>query len=138
MTVSKTVPKSGMRAHDLLSEALAGMFARPGRMVLTVLGIVIGMAALVATIGLTRTASNRIISQFDQLAATELFVTARPGGATGIIDPKAIPWSAPERILRLNGAVAAGTMSEVDGKGALIASSPVKDPLNQSAFKLAV
>ena len=74
------------------------MIARPARMALTVLGIVIGMSALVATIGLTRTAGNRIISQFDQLAATELFITARPGTATGTIDPRAIPWDAPERL----------------------------------------
>ena len=114
------------------------MFARPGRMALTILGIVIGMCALVATVGLTRTAGNRIISQFDQLAATELFVTARPGSATGMIDPKAIPWDAASRLRRLNGVVAAGAVSEVDIGGALVASSPVKDPLSQSAFKLGV
>jgi macrolide transport system ATP-binding/permease protein len=114
------------------------MFARPGRMMLTVLGIVIGLTALVATLGLTRTAGNRIISQFDQLAATELFIKARPGRTTGIVDPKAIPWDAPARLLRLNGVIAAGTVSEVDVGGALVSSSPVKDPLNQSAFKLGV
>src|SRR5215813_12083164 len=70
---------SGITKRDLLAEAMAGVLARPARMALTVLGIVIGMAALVATIGLTRTAGNRIISQFDQLAATELFISARPG-----------------------------------------------------------
>ena len=130
--------RSGITVRDLLNEALAGMFARPGRMTLTILGIVIGMCALVATVGLTRTAGNRIISQFDQLAATELFVTARPGSATGMIDPKAIPWDAANRLRRLNGVVAAGAMSEVDVGGALVASSPAKDPLSQSAFKLAV
>jgi macrolide transport system ATP-binding/permease protein len=107
-------------------------------MALTVLGVVIGLTALVATLGLTRTAGNRIISQFDRLAATEIFITARPGRTTGIVDPKAIPWDAPTRLHRLNGVVAAGTMSEVDVGGALVSSSPVKDPLNQSAFKLAV
>jgi macrolide transport system ATP-binding/permease protein len=132
------VSRSRIAFRDLLQEALAGMFARPGRMVLTVLGIVIGMAALVATVGLTRTAGNRIISQFDQLAATELFVTARPGAATGTIDPRAIPWDSPSRISRLNGVVAAGMMSDVDVAGALISSSPVTDPAAQSAFKLAV
>jgi macrolide transport system ATP-binding/permease protein len=132
------VSRSRIAARDLLQEALAGMFARPGRMVLTVLGIVIGMAALVATVGLTRTAGNRIISQFDQLAATELFVTARPGAATGTIDPRAIPWDSPSRISRLNGVVAAGMMSDVDVAGALVSSSPVTDPAAQSAFKLAV
>ena len=135
---SMTVSRSRIGIRDLLGEALAGMFARPGRMVLTVLGIVIGMAALVATVGLTRTAGNRIISQFDQLAATELFVTARPGAATGTIDPRAIPWDAPTRVLRLNGAVAAGTMSEVDVGGALVSASPAMDPAAQRAFRLAI
>jgi macrolide transport system ATP-binding/permease protein len=107
-------------------------------MALTVLGVVIGMSALVATLGLTRTAGNRIISQFDQLAATELFVTARPGSASGLIDPRAIPWDAPARLQRLNGVVAAGLLSEVEVGDALVSSSPVKDPLNQSAVKLAV
>jgi macrolide transport system ATP-binding/permease protein len=137
-TVPPTVVRSGITSRDLLNEALAGMFARPGRMALTVLGVVIGLTALVATLGLTRTAGNRIISQFDRLAATEIFITARPGRTTGIVDPKAIPWDAPTRLHRLNGVVAAGTMSEVDVGGALVSSSPVKDPLHQSAFKLAV
>jgi macrolide transport system ATP-binding/permease protein len=136
--VPPTVVGSGITSRDLLNEALAGMFARPGRMALTVLGVVIGLTALVATLGLTRTTGNRIISQFDRLAATEIFITARPGRTTGIVDPKAIPWDAPTRLHRLNGVVAAGTMSEVDVGGALVSSSPVKDPLNQSAFKLAV
>src|SRR6266851_5526098 len=135
---SAKLVRSGITPPDLLAEALAGMFARPLRMALTVLGIVIGMAALVATVGLTRTAGNRIISQFDQLAATELFVTARPGAATGTIDPRAIPWDAPSRILRLNGVVAAGMMSDVDVGGALVSSSPVTDPAAQGALKLAV
>jgi macrolide transport system ATP-binding/permease protein len=133
-----SAPRSGITVRDLLNEALAGIFARPGRMVLTVLGVVIGMSALVATVGLTRTAGNRIISQFDQLAATELFVTARPGATTGIVDPKALPWDAPARLHRLNGVVAAGTVSDVDVGNALVSSSPVKDPLNQSALRLAV
>ena len=124
--------------RDLVSEAIAGAIARPARMALTVLGIVIGMSALVATIGLTRTAGNRIISQFDQLAATELFITARPGMATGTIDPRAIPWDAPERLVRLNGVVAAGLLSDVNVHDMLVSASPVVDLSNQTAFKLAV
>ena len=133
-----TVPRSGISAQDLFNEALAGMFARPSRMALTVLGVVIGMAALVATLGLTRTAGNRIISQFDQLSATELFVTPRPGATTGVVDPRAIPWDAPQRLQRLNGVVSAGLVSDVEVGDALVSASPVKDPLNQSAIKLAV
>ena len=132
------ISRSGITLRDLLGEALAGMLARPGRMMLTVLGVVVGLAALVATLGLTRTASNRIISQFDQLAATELFVTAKPGRSTGIVDARAIPWDAPERLRRLNGVVAAGTLSEIDAGDVLVSSSPVRDPLHQTAFKLSV
>src|SRR6476660_8413483 len=135
--ISAKIARSGITIRDLFSEALAGMFARPGRMMLTVLGVVIGLTALGATLGLSRTAGNRIVSQFDQVAATELFVSARPG-MTGIVDPKAIPWDASERLHRLNGVVAAGTMSEVDVRDALVSSSPVKDPLNQTAFKMTV
>jgi macrolide transport system ATP-binding/permease protein len=132
------VSGSGITARDLLAEATAGMLARPMRMSLTVLGIVIGMSALVATVGLTRTAGNRIISQFDQLAATELFISARPGTVTGTIDPRAIPWDAPARLARLNGVVAAGLLSEVDIRDALVSASQVVDPVNQTAFKLGV
>ena len=132
------VNRSRITWRDLIDEALAGVFSRPGRMVLTVLGVVIGLSALVATLGLTSTAGNRIISQFDQLAATELFISARPGQATGTIDPRALPWDAQARLQRLNGVVAAGTLSEVAVGDSLVSASPVKDPQGQSAFKLGV
>lgn len=130
------VPRSGITLRDLFNEALAGMFARPTRTALTVLGIVIGLTALVATVGLSRTANNRIISTFDELAATEVVVTPKPN-PTGA-DAKAIPWDAPARLLRLNGVVAAGNLSEVDVGRSLVSSSPVKDPQGQTAFSLAV
>lgn len=130
------VSKSGVTVRDLFDEAIAGMFARPGRMALTILGIVIGLTALVATVGLSRTANNRIISKFDELAATEIVVTAKPG-PTGV-DPTTIPWDAPVRLQRLNGVVAAGNLSEVNIGRSLVSASPVQDPRSQSAFHLSV
>lgn len=137
-TSSKTtaVSRSGITIRDLFEEVIAGMFARPGRMVLTILGVVIGLTALVATIGLSRTANNRIISQFDELVATEMIITPRTG--PGGIDPTTIPWDAPERLLRLNGVAAAGTLSEVNVGDELVSASPIKDPQGQTAFNLAV
>ena len=130
------VARSGITPRDLFNEAIAGIFARPGRMALTILGIVIGLTALVATLGLSRTASNRIISQFDELAATEVTIKGKTG-ITGV-DPRAIPWGAPARLLRLNGVVAAGNLSEINLGDALVSASPVKDPSGQTAFHLAV
>ena len=125
-----------MRTRDLVNESVAGLFARPGRTVLTVLGTVIGLAALVATMGLSRTASNRIVGRFDELAATEIVVSPRPSAT----DPTtvAMPWDAPDRINRLNGIVAVGNLSVVDVGTRLVASSPMRDPQNQSAFNLTV
>ena len=134
----ETAGQSGIRFLDLLNETFSGIFAKPGRMMLTVLGIVIGLAALVATVGLARTAGNRIISQFDQVAATELFVKARPGRSTGMIDPRAIPWDSAQRLMRLNGVIAVGTMSEVDVGDQLVGATPVIDPLNAPAMNLTV
>lgn len=131
-----SVARSGVSLRDLIDEALAGMFARPGRMALTILGIVIGITALVATLGLSSTAGNRILGQFDALAATEIVVTGK-SGPTGP-DPKAIPWNAPQRLMRLNGVVAAGTLSPVDVGGALVSASPIKDPQAQTNFNLTV
>jgi macrolide transport system ATP-binding/permease protein len=105
-------------------------------MMLTMLGIVIGITALVATLGLSRTASNRIITQFDELAATEIVVTVKSGPAS--VQPEAIPWDAPTRLRRLNGVAAAGTLSAVDIGNALVSASPVKDPRAQTDFKLSV
>jgi ABC-type antimicrobial peptide transport system permease subunit len=126
-----------MTGRDLGNEALAGLFARPGRMVLTVLGTVVGLAALVATLGLSRTAGNQIVGRFDELAATEIQVkTKLPIGTP--IPPDAIPWDAPARLDRLNGVAAAGNLSTVNVADQLVSTSPIHDPQGQTEFKLTV
>lgn len=129
---------SRMRLGDLINEALAGLFSRPMRLFLSVIGIVIGIAALISTLGLTRTAGNRIVSQFDQLAATEIFIRARPSRISGQLDPLALPWNAPQRLLALNGVVAAGSVSEVPLDTQLVSASSVHDPMSANAFKMSV
>lgn len=130
------IARSGIALPDLLDEAVSSILARPGRMALTVLGIVIGLTALVATLGLSRTASNRIISQFDELAATEILITPHAGAPAGVTP--VMPWDAGSRLQRLHGVVAAGTLSEVNVGDALVSASPVTDPQQQTAFKLTV
>lgn len=125
-----------MGARDLVNEAIAGLFARPGRMALTVLGTSIGLAAMVATVGLARTAGNRIVGRFDELAATEIVVTPRPSAVGS--DTLALPWDASDRLMRLNGVVAAGTLSSVNVGDRLVGSSAVHDPVNPTSFKLTV
>lgn len=131
-----TPEPSRMRAADLALEAFAGIFARPGRMALTILGTMIGVTALVATLGLSATASQQIIGRFDELAATEIVVSSLPSAEGGI--SHALPWDASDRLNGLNGVVAAGTLSQVDVGPALVSGRPVGDPQHRSRFKLAV
>jgi macrolide transport system ATP-binding/permease protein len=123
-----------MRARDLVAEAFAGLLARPARVALTVLGTVIGVGALVATLGLSKTAGSQIVGHFDALAATDIVVSpsVRGGGARGAV----LPWDAEARISRLNGVVAAGTLADVDVRGQLVRSVPVNDPLAAGATQL--
>ena len=123
-----------MSARDLLGEAFAGLLARPARVLLTVLGTVIGVGALVATLGLSKTASNQIVGHFDALEATDIVVSpsVRGGGARGAV----LPWDAEARLRRLNGVVAAGTLADVDVRGALVRSVPINDPLAAGATQL--
>ncbi len=131
------VVPSGMTVRDLLNEATAGLFARPSRTVLTVFGTVIGLASLVATLGLSRTAGNQIVGRFDELAATEIIVSPKPAATTNTTT-EAMPWDAPARLGRLNGVAAAGNLSTLDVGGRLVAASAVSDPQNQTAFKLTI
>src|SRR3954452_25031041 len=95
-----------VRPRDLVVEALAGLIARPARVALTVLGTVVGVAALVATLGLSKTASNQIVGRFDEGASTDIVVSpARRGAPTAA---SVLPFRAEDRLQRLNGVVAAG------------------------------
>ena len=125
-----------LRPRDLIDECLASLLARPGRAVLTVLGTVVGVAALVATLGLSKTAGNQIVGRFDQLAATDVVVTAKKG-PSGIASTL-LPWDAETRMDRLHGVAAAGTFSDVDLRGQLVRAVPVADPQGQTEFQLPV
>jgi putative ABC transport system permease protein len=125
-------PRIGPR--DLAAEAVAALLARPARVVLTVLGTVIGVGALVATLGLSKTASGQIVGRFDRLSATDVVVSpsVRGGGAGGVV----LPWDSEARLRRLNGVAAAGTLSDVDVRGQLVSTAPVNDPLAAGAIQL--
>ena len=66
--------RRGPAVRDLLDEALAGVAARPTRLILTTLGTVLGIAALVGTLGLGQTAAGQITQRFDLAAATRVVV----------------------------------------------------------------
>jgi putative ABC transport system permease protein len=104
----------GPAVRDLLDEALAGVAARPTRLILTTLGTVLGIAALVGTVGLGQTASGQITQRFDLAAATRVVVAPDDKGGQEGEAATQLPWDAPDRIARLNGVDAVGTVSQLD------------------------
>lgn len=126
--------------RDLLAEATYGIGARPGRLVLTILGTVLGIASVVVTVGLAQTAAGQINRQFDAVAATQ--VVAAPT-TTRAMDGSMratgrLPWDAEERVGRLAGVEAAGTIATVDIGDLDITAVPVNDPSQPTSVTTAV
>ncbi|QDB80660.1 ABC transporter permease [Georgenia wutianyii] len=116
--------------RDLVREAGHGIGARPGKLALTILGTVLGIAALVVTIGMAQTGGGQIARQFDAVAATQAVI--QPGtteGADGSSRSRAaLPWDTPERLGRLNGVEAAALLADLDPGDRRITSVPLIDP----------
>ena len=128
--VEPVAPADRFRFTDLLGEATADIGSRPGRLVMTILGTVLGITALVATLGLAQTAAGQIARQFDANAVTQLVVTPRTastGGGTTVA-AAALPWDAVPRLERLAGIESAALLAEVPLPEAVVTTVPVNDP----------
>ncbi len=105
----------GLSLGDLLGEATATVSQQPSRFILTALGTVLGVASLVATIGVAKTAGNQIEVRFDEASETEVVVEAvAPDAAEQTAGDWPIPWESQQLLEDLNGVVSAGTISSVD------------------------
>ncbi len=123
---------------DLASEAIAGLASRPARTLLTVLGTVLGISALVATVGIAQTAGNRIVGSFDELSATSVVVTNESGFWGGGGTRTSFPRDAEDRISRLNGVTSVGVMGTVSVGEDLASTVKIDDPTARNEFQIDV
>ncbi len=94
-------------ARDLVRDAIAGILQKPGRSMLTMLGTVLGVGALVTILGLTETAGQQINAQFSALTATTVEVA--DAGSTNAADVRvSFPANADHRVDAINGVTNAG------------------------------
>ena len=117
-------------ATDLLVEATSGIGSRPGRLVMTILGTVLGIGSLIATIGFAQTTAGQIARQFDAVAATQVVITpatAQTGGGSTVATTR-LPWDSPERVERLAGVEYAALLTEVNLGDGTVTAVPVNDP----------
>ncbi|NTW40129.1 MAG: ABC transporter permease [Cellulomonadaceae bacterium] len=118
------------RSGDLLLEAIHGVGSRPGRLLLTILGTVLGTASVVVTIGLATTASGQIDRQFDAVAATQVVVTAAKSTDVNGIETTTgvLPWNSEDRVANLAGVVGAGSEAPVPLGEARVTAVAAIDP----------
>lgn len=104
------VPRSRLRAADVLGVAVAGPRARPLRAVLTALGIAIAIATMVGVLGITAASRADLLRTLDTLGTGLLRVT--PGSSAGARAVR-LPPAAPAMLRRVPGVVGAAATTPV-------------------------
>ena len=130
--------RPGLSYRDLQAEALAGLLSRPARTLLTIAGTVLGIAALVATLGLSQTAGSQIVGRFDALAATQVLIQPAQSGVLGNTARASLPWDVEDRLAGLNGVVAVGAHGDVETAGAAVRAVDIEDRTGRSWVQLRV
>lgn len=112
-------PPSFRSGRRIISEAANGIESRPGRAWLTITGIMMGIAALVAPLGLALTAAHRVTSGLDALVPSLITVTS---GASSVDDELGLRWESVTPIAQLEGVISVGAAATV-GDGVFAESS---------------
>lgn len=104
--------RSRLRGGDVVHLGTAGLRARPARAALSALGIAIGIAAMIAVVGISSSSQERLNSQLAALGTNLL--TAKAGTTvSGEVVP--LPQNASGRVERIDGVESAATSAELGG-----------------------
>jgi putative ABC transport system permease protein len=125
-------PVARLRPADLAALASVGLTTRKLRASLSALGIAIGVAAIVAVLGLAASSTATLLNEIRALGTNLLTVT---NGQTLTGDAAELPEAAPGMIARLPGVTAVQDTATVNGVGAY--KSPYIPPDETSALTVA-
>lgn len=100
--------------------ALAATFRRPGRSAATTVGVALGIAVFLVTVGWSQTAGSQINQTFDELAATTLLIRDTQ---SGLAEDPGLPEDSQDRLQAIDGVVAGGRLWE--GPRQLVQTSEV-------------
>jgi putative ABC transport system permease protein len=129
MSAAALVP-GRLASSDLARVASVGLRTRRLRASLSALGIAIGVAAIVAVLGLSSSSQAGLLAEIDRLGTNLLTVT---NGSTFAGDSASLPLSAPGMISRI------GPVTEVEETGATGAGvyrSPLIPSINTNALSV--
>lgn len=103
--------RSRLRFTDTFRLAALGLRASPGRALLTALGVAIGIAAVVAVVGISASGRAELLAQLDRLGTNLL----RVGPGQGVLGgPDELPVEAGDMALRIRPVQAVTEVSRVD------------------------
>jgi putative ABC transport system permease protein len=105
-------PYPRLRPADLLPVATVGLRTRPARAALSILGIGIGIAAIVAVLGVTRSSQADLLARIDRLG-TNLLTVADGQSATG--EERPLPATAAGSVAATGGVLASAPTAEITG-----------------------
>lgn len=100
-------------AVDLLRLGVFGLRTRPGRVVLSALGIAIGIAAMLAVVGISSSSKAKVDQVLDTLGTNVLTLTQ----AQGLGEPVPLPPTALESVLRQDDVETAAAVGTVPDTG---------------------
>jgi putative ABC transport system permease protein len=104
-------PRSRMRAGDAWPLAAAGLASRPARAILSAVGVALGIATMVAVLGISTSSRAQLVAQIDALGTNLLTVT--PGQSyTG--QAVTLPATAPAMVARIGPVMAASAIGDVN------------------------
>ncbi|MDQ0364999.1 ABC transporter permease [Catenuloplanes indicus] len=116
------VDRSRLRAADLARLGTSGLRTRPARAVLSALGIAIGIAAMIAVVGISASSRARLDAELDRLGTNLLTATA---GSTFTGEPAVLPPDALGRVGRIGGVESSSSTAALDVP---VYRSPLTDP----------
>ena len=121
--------RSRLLGRDVLRLGSAGLRSRPTRAVLSALGIAIGIAAMVAVVGISTSSQARFAQQLSQLGTNLLTVT--PGqsldGRNAALPPETV-----DQVRRIPGVLGASSVARLDGLS--VYRSEFIDPRNTNGI----
>ncbi len=110
MTI-ETIAPSKLAPADAFRAAGIGLRTRRLRSILSALGIMIGIGAMVAVLGLSESSKSDLIAQLDRLGTNMLQVQAGTGIGLG---PGELPDTAPAMVSRIDPVETVATIADVD------------------------
>jgi putative ABC transport system permease protein len=106
------LPRSVLRPRDVLPLAALGARSRPARAILSAAGIALGIATMVAVLGISSSSRAQLVAEIDALGTNLLTVTPSQFSAGG---PNAtLPRTAPAMVSRIGPVLSASAIGSVN------------------------